>query len=84
VIVETLATTDPLAMPGVLVCSHGPFTWGAGPEEAVENAIALEVVAASAYRALRIAADADPIADELLAKHFGRKHGSASYYGQPS
>ena len=84
VIVETLAATDPLAMPGVLVCSHGPFTWGASPEDAVENAVALEVVAAIAYRALRIAADADPIDDALRAKHFGRKHGSGSYYGQPS
>jgi len=84
VIVETLGPTDPLAMPGVLVCSHGPFTWGAGPEEAVENAVALEVVAASTYRALRLAADVEPISEELLAKHFGRKHGPGSYYGQPS
>ena len=84
VIVETLGSADPLAMPGVLVCSHGPFTWGAGPEEAVENAVALEVVAASTYRALRLAADAQPISEELLAKHHGRKHGSGSYYGQPS
>jgi L-ribulose-5-phosphate 4-epimerase len=84
VIVETLGATDPLTMPAVLVCSHGPFTWGVGPEEAVENAVALEVVAASAYRALRIATDTAPIADDLLAKHFGRKHGLGSYYGQPS
>lgn len=84
VIVEALGATNPLAMPAVLVCSHGPFTWGAGPEDAVENAVALEAVAASTYRALRIAADAGPIADELLAKHFGRKHGSGSYYGQPT
>ena len=84
VIVEALGSNDPLALPGVLVCSHGPFTWGAGPEEAVENAVALELVAASTYRALRLAADAQPISEELLAKHHGRKHGSASYYGQPS
>lgn len=84
VIVETLAGRDPLEMPAVLVCSHGPFTWGASVEAAVENAVALEAVAASTYRALRIAADAGPIADALLAKHFGRKHGPGSYYGQPS
>jgi L-ribulose-5-phosphate 4-epimerase len=84
VIVETLGATDPLAMPGVLVCSHGPFTWGAGPDEAVENAVALEIVAASTYRALRLAVDAEPISEELLAKHHGRKHGSTSYYGQSS
>jgi L-ribulose-5-phosphate 4-epimerase len=84
VIVETLASVEPLAMPAVLVCSHGPFTWGSSALEAVENAIALEAVAASTYRALRLAADTGPIADELLAKHFDRKHGDDSYYGQGS
>jgi L-ribulose-5-phosphate 4-epimerase len=84
VIVETLAGCDPLSMPAVLVCSPGPFTWGASAGEAVNNAIALEAVAASSYRALRLAADTGPIPDELLAKHFGRKHGDSSYYGQPS
>ena len=82
-IVETLAGVDPLSMPGVLVCSHGPFTWGATAAEAVENAVALETVAASSYRALRIASDVEPIGDALRAKHFGRKHGANSYYGQP-
>jgi L-ribulose-5-phosphate 4-epimerase len=83
-IVEKLAGVDPLSMPGVLVCSHGPFTWGASAEEAVENAVALETVAASSYRALRIAAEVEQIDDALLAKHFERKHGHGSYYGQPS
>lgn len=82
-IVETLAGVDPLSMPGVLVCSHGPFTWGATAAEAVENAVALETVAASSYRALRIASDVEPIGEALRAKHFGRKHGADSYYGQP-
>ena len=47
VIVETLERRglDPLDMPAVLVASHGPFTWGATRREAVENAVALEVVA---------------------------------------
>ena len=84
VIVEALAGGDPLAMPGVLVRSHGPFTWGATVENGVENAVALEAVAASTYRALRIASEASPIGESLLAKHFGRKHGPGSYYGQPS
>jgi len=84
VIVETVADCDLAAMSAVLVCSHGPFTWSASPEEAVDNAVALEAVAASTYRAMRLAADTAPIADELLAKHFGRKHGVDSYYGQPS
>ena len=48
--------------PAVLVASHGPFAWGAGAEEAVENAIALEVVAESAFRTelLRPGRRADP------------------------
>ena len=49
-IVETFATLglDPLEMPAVLVASHGPFAWGADAAEAVENAVALEAVAALA------------------------------------
>lgn len=83
-IVETLTGVDPLSMPAVLVCSHGPFAWGRNAQEAVENAIALETVAASSYRALQIAADVGQIGDALLAKHFGRKHGTGAYYGQPT
>jgi L-ribulose-5-phosphate 4-epimerase len=83
VIVETVGDVDPLAMPSILVRSHGPFAWGATVEAAVENAVALEAVAASTYRTLRLAAGTRPIAEELLAKHFDRKHSAASYYGQP-
>ena len=56
-IVETFAERglDPLEMPAALVASHGPFAWGADVEDAVENAVALEAVAASAYRSLQLA-----------------------------
>jgi L-ribulose-5-phosphate 4-epimerase len=86
VIIETLAASgrDPLEMPAVLVASHGPFTWGASAEEAVENAIALEAVATSAYRSITLAGELDPIEPELLRKHFTRKHGTTAYYGQPA
>lgn len=85
VIVETLdgLALDPLRMPAILVCSHGPFAWGATATAAVENAVALEEVAASTLRAYQInpsVADIDP---GLLNKHFQRKHGAAAYYGQP-
>ena len=70
--------------PAVLVASHGPFAWGASVEEAVENAIALEAVAASAYRSVALAAGLEAIPAELLEKHFSRKHGAAAYYGQPA
>ena len=86
VIIETLAGLglDPLEMPAVLVLSHGPFTWGAGPAEAVANAIALEAVAAMAHRTTTLEVAVEPIAALLLERHFGRKHGPAAYYGQPA
>jgi L-ribulose-5-phosphate 4-epimerase len=85
VIVETLdrLELDPLAMPAALVASHGPFTWGFDPAEAVANAAALEMIAALASRTLALAPDADPIAGALATRHFSRKHGPDAYYGQP-
>jgi L-ribulose-5-phosphate 4-epimerase len=86
VIVEAFAERglDPLELPAALVASHGPFVWGAEVEGAVENAVALEAVAASAYRSLQLAAGLEGIPAELLEKHFSRKHGAAAYYGQPA
>ena len=86
VIVETIIGLghEPLAMPAALVASHGPFTWGATVEQAVENAIALEAVAASAFRSLALAEGLGSIPEELRLKHFSRKHGAAAYYGQPA
>jgi L-ribulose-5-phosphate 4-epimerase len=75
---------DPLELPAVLVASHGPFVWGAEIEDAVENAVALEAVAASAYRSVQLAAGIEAIQPELLEKHFARKHGTGAYYGQPA
>lgn len=83
-IVETVEATglDALAMPAVIVASHGPFTWGRSAAEAVTNAIALEAVAALAHRTLALAPDRGPIDEALLRRHFDRKHGPAAYYGQ--
>ena len=84
VIAECLATRglDPAEMPAVLVAGHGPFTWGATPRKAVENAIALEATARMALDTLRLAPDAAGIDRALLDKHFLRKHGAGAYYGQ--
>jgi L-ribulose-5-phosphate 4-epimerase len=84
VIVETFGRLelDPLDRPAVLVASHGPFAWGVSVEAAVENAIALEEVAASALRTIELRADVQPIDDALRRRHFRRKHGPAAYYGQ--
>jgi L-ribulose-5-phosphate 4-epimerase len=86
VIVETFTALalEPLDVPAALVASHGPFAWGADVEHAVENAVALEAVAASAYRSVVLAAGLDGIPAELLEKHFSRKHGATAYYGQPT
>jgi L-ribulose-5-phosphate 4-epimerase len=85
VIAETLDIRglDPLAMPAVLVASHGPFTWGATPGEAVTGAVALEAVAAMAWRTLALSPATGSIFPALSARHHERKHGPAAYYGQP-
>ncbi len=84
VILETFVRleVEPLDRPAVLVASHGPFAWGHSPEQAVENAIALEEVAAGALRTRQVRGDVIPIGDDLRRRHFRRKHGSAAYYGQ--
>lgn len=86
VIVETFAELglEPLSLPAVLVASHGPFVWGADVAEAVENAVALESVAAAAIRTLQLQPKIGSVSDELRDKHFLRKHGASSYYGQGS
>ncbi len=82
VIVERFAELDADAVPAVLVAGHGPFAWGGSVEKALENAVALEAVAAMALATWSL----DPAAPELepwvLAKHHRRKHGPAAYYGQ--
>lgn len=84
VIVETFTRRrlDPGQYPGVLVASHGPFTWGADVRQAVEHALVLEFVARLASETLRLNPNTLAVPDSLLDKHFFRKHGPAAYYGQ--
>ena len=82
VIVERMAGLDPLAMPAVLVASHGPFAFGPDAAASVKNAQALETVARMALAAMQLNPAAAPIPDYLLEKHYRRKHGPAAYYGQ--
>ena len=81
-IVERLADTPPLHMPGALVPRHGPFTWGRSPVEAVLHAVVLEEVAALAWHTLALNASPAMLTDYVLAKHHERKHGADAYYGQ--
>jgi L-ribulose-5-phosphate 4-epimerase len=85
VIVEAVAAggQDPLDVPAALVCSHGPFTWGIDAAHAVENAVALEAVAALGHHTLQLAAGTGPVEDGLRDRHFRRKHGPTATYGQP-
>ena len=84
VIVEyfELNQLDPLAAPGALVASHGPFVWGEDAESAVRNAEAVELVAGLALDTLAVNPEQTPIGDALIERHFNRKHGPNSYYGQ--
>jgi L-ribulose-5-phosphate 4-epimerase len=84
VIVETFrdAGIQPMAVPGVLVASHGPFAWGADAFEAVEHARVLEYVARLEWRVRSASPDVTRPDDFLLDKHYQRKHGPRAYYGQ--
>ncbi len=82
VIAETFRGRDAMEIPAVLVHSHGPFTWGKDPEEAVHSAIVLEEVAFMAWHAMELNPQAGRMQQELLDKHYLRKHGKNAYYGQ--
>ena len=82
VIAERFAGLDPAQVPAVLVHGHGPFAWGESGKKAVENAFALEIVAEMARKVMQLHPQAAPIPQELLDKHFLRKHGATAYYGQ--
>lgn len=82
VIVETFRNIDPAAVPAVLVQSHGPFAWGKDAMEAVHNAVVLEEVAFMNFHSLRLNPEQKRMQQELLDKHYLRKHGEKAYYGQ--
>ena len=84
VIVETFETLQLNAaqMPGVLVQSHGPFTWGENPGDAVHNAVVLEELAEMAWKTRLINSEVSSMQQTLLDKHYLRKHGPGAYYGQ--
>lgn len=81
-IVACFRDRRPLHTPMVLVAGHGPFTWGADPEQAVYNAAVLEELAKMAFITRTIAPGTPPLSPSLIRKHFERKHGKDAYYGQ--
>ena len=84
VIVETInkMCMDPLECPGILVMYHGPFTWGKTIEEAVKNAEMLEYIAKLSWLTHQLNQSIPAISPSLHSRHFTRKHGPQSYYGQ--
>ncbi|MBR5547830.1 MAG: L-ribulose-5-phosphate 4-epimerase [Clostridia bacterium] len=73
---------NPMHVPAVICHSHGPFTWGKNPAQAVYHAVVLEEVAKMALYTTQIAPDCPPAPQHVQDKHFMRKHGPNAYYGQ--
>ena len=82
VIVEIFKDKSAKDIPAALVHSHGPFCWGTDPKNAVHNAVVLEEVAFMGWHALQMNPGLPPMQQELLDKHYLRKHGANAYYGQ--
>ncbi|MBV1709562.1 MAG: class II aldolase/adducin family protein, partial [Erysipelothrix sp.] len=82
VIVETIGKHDPLHCPGIVVASHGPFSWGKDAKDAVMHAVVMEEVAMMAWHAMMMNPSLVKADQVLLDKHFFRKHGPNAYYGQ--
>jgi len=82
VIIETFKDKNPDAIPGVVVYSHGPFAWGKDAMDAVHNAVVMEEVAFMNIQTMLLNPNIQPMQQELLDKHYQRKHGANAYYGQ--
>ena len=82
VIIETFRGIDPMSVPAVLVNSHGPFAWGTDANNAVHNAVVMEECAFMNFHAQMLNPELKSMQQELLDKHFLRKHGANAYYGQ--
>lgn len=66
----------------ILIGNHAPFTWAKTPGKAVYNSAVLESIAQMAYITEQIRKDTPRLQESLIQKHFERKHGPDSYYGQ--
>ena len=77
-----LENLDPIAVPGVLVAGHAPFTWGKTAAEAVEHADVLEYIARLAFRSTLLGASNCGIPAYVSEHHYLRKHGPKATYGQ--
>ena len=74
---------SPTEVEMVLLANHAPFTWGKTVAKAVYNSAVLEEVARMAYLSCTLRPGVPRLNDALIRKHYERKHGVQSYYGQP-
>ena len=84
VIIETFKDKNYIAIPGVLVNSHGVFSWGNSAKNSVHNAVVMEELAKMNLQTLMLNPENQPIPQYTLNKHYYRKHGKSAYYGQRS
>lgn len=84
VIVETFRERciEPIAVPGVVCASHGPFAWGRDANQAVYHEVVLEEVAKMALLTRQVRPSSSPVPQRIQDKHYFRKHGPGAYYGQ--
>ena len=73
---------DPLNIPGILVANHGVFAWAFSSKEALKNAKTIEYIAQLAFNTEVINKKIKNVSKFLQNKHYKRKHGASSYYGQ--
>jgi L-ribulose-5-phosphate 4-epimerase len=81
-IVKKFSNISPDEVQMVLVAGHGPFTWGKSPEQAVYHSLMLEEIAKIGLFTLFINPGVESLKKALIDKHYFRKHGKDSYYGQ--
>jgi len=82
VIVERFKKLNPIAVPGVLVAGHAPFTWGKDADDAVKNSLIMERIAKMALNSFELNPKLRQLPNYILKKHNRRKHGPYAYYGQ--
>ena len=82
VIAETIQGTPVMDTPAAIVNSHGPFVWGKDADDAVYHAVVLEELAMMAWHTRMLNYENVRMQQELLDKHYLRKHGKNAYYGQ--
>jgi|TARA_B100001964_G_scaffold242926_1_gene319273 L-ribulose-5-phosphate 4-epimerase len=73
---------NPIDIPGILIANHGVLSWGESPRETIKNAIAIEFIAQLAFNSEILNKAIKKLPKNLHNKHYYRKHGKNSYYGQ--